>query len=489
MGIVFKQSLRNTLIIYIAFAIGGVNALFLYTYFLKDEYYGLVTFLLSTANLLMPLTAFGVQYVIVKFYSSYKSKIEQDQFLSSALLLPLFIALPIGFIGTVFYEQISNYLSLKNEVVKEYTFVIYWVALFTAYFEIFYSWAKVQMQTVFGNLVKEMFSRVAATILLFLIYLKLIDKEQFICLLTFAYFIRMLVMMSYAFYLRKPKITFELPNNYKEIIQYSFYIILVGSAGSILLDIDKVMIPQKEAIAQTAYYAVAVYIGSVIEAPGRAMSQIVQPITAKALNEKNYKEIYSLYKKTSINLFLISGLVFLLVNVNIKELYEIIPEKYAGGLWVVFMISIAKLYHMLLGNNGAIISNSKYYKILLPYALLMAVSVYFMNDWLIDEIGINGAAVSTLVVVLIFNSIKIWYVKKKFGLTPFSDKTWKLLIMLILFFVGFYFWEFPFHPILNILLKSILLGSLYLIVSIKLNIAPESIVVWERFKNYFLKNG
>ena len=146
MGIVFRQSLSNTIIIYIAFAIGGINALFLYTYFLTDEYYGLITFLLSTANLLMPLTAFGVQYAIVKFYSSYKTEDEKDRFLSSALLLPLFIVIPIGFFGNLFYEQISSWLSIKNPVVKEYTSIIYIVAILTAYFEIFYAWAKVQLE-------------------------------------------------------------------------------------------------------------------------------------------------------------------------------------------------------------------------------------------------------------------------------------------------------------------------------------------------------
>ena len=486
MGIVFKQSLRNTIIIYVAFAIGGVNALFLYTYFLQDEYYGLVTFLLSSANLLMPLTAFGIQYAIVKFYSSYPSESERDRFLSSALILPLFIAIPMGFIGNIFYEQISTWLSLENAIVKDYTIIIYIIAILTAYFEIFYAWAKVQFQSVFGNLVKEMFSRVAAMILLGFVYFKVITQVEFIYYLTFAYFLRMLVMMSYAFYLRKPKLSFHLPENYKEILGYTFYIILAGSASSILLDIDKFMIPQKEAIAQTAYYAVAVYIGSVIEAPGRAMAQIVQPLTAKALNEKNYKEVASLYRKTSINLLLISGLVFLLVNVNIQELYKIIPSKYSGGLWVVLMISTAKLYHMFLGNNGAIISNSKFYRILLPYGIVMALSVIFLNNWLIDEIGINGAALATLIVVMLFNSIKLWYVNAKFGILPFTDKTGILFIVLILFFIAFYFWDFSFHPILNIGLKSILLGVLYLWISIKLNIAPEAISVWNRFKVYFL---
>ncbi|PIE48441.1 MAG: sugar isomerase, partial [Flavobacteriales bacterium] len=56
-----------------AFAIGGVNALFLYTYWLPESYYGLVTFLFSSANLVMPLMALGVQHSIIKFYSSYQS--------------------------------------------------------------------------------------------------------------------------------------------------------------------------------------------------------------------------------------------------------------------------------------------------------------------------------------------------------------------------------------------------------------------------------
>ena len=80
MGIVFKQSLKNTFFIYLGFAFGGINTLFLYTRFLEDEYYGLVTFLLSTSNLLMPLIALGVHHSIVKFYSSYFSKIEKDRF-------------------------------------------------------------------------------------------------------------------------------------------------------------------------------------------------------------------------------------------------------------------------------------------------------------------------------------------------------------------------------------------------------------------------
>tara|TARA_B100000767_G_scaffold87964_1_gene84488 strand:- start:146 stop:1615 length:1470 start_codon:yes stop_codon:yes gene_type:complete len=474
MGIILKQSSINTVIIFIAFAIGGINTLFLYTNFLTPERYGLVVFLLSAANLLMPLTAFGVQYTIVKFFSSYQTKLEKDRFLSMAIILPLFIALPIGFLVVVFYEKISIFLSTENTMIKDYTYIIYLVAVATAYFEVFYAWAKVQMQSTFGNAIRELFSRIMILFLLILVSVGVIDGHEFILYLTALYFLRTLIMMLYAFKLYTPKFTFSFPENIREIISYSAYIILAGSAGAILLDIDKVMLPQKEAIELAAFYTVGVFIASVVEAPGRAMLQIVQPLTSKAINEKNTIEIASLYKRTSVNLFIVCGLFFILINCNVEELYKIVGKpEYSKGIFIVLMISIAKLYNMFLGNNGAIISNSKYYKILLPYGIAMAISVTYLNIVLIDLFNMNGAALSTLLVILVFNTIKILYVKKKFNILPFTTKSWLVLVVIILFLFAFYFWNFNSNPILNIVFKSILITISYVFIIFKLNLSVQ----------------
>lgn len=485
MGIVVKQSSRNTIIIFIAFAIGGINTLFLYTEFLTPEYYGLVVFLLSAANLLMPFTAFGIQHAIVKFFSSYQTKLEKDAFLSSVLFLPLLIAIPIGFLGTVFYEKISAFLAIENEIIQGYTYVIYFVAIATAYFEVFYAWAKVQMQSVFGNTLKELYHRVATLVLLVLVAFDVINAHQFIGFLMVSYFLRTLLILIHAFKLYTPKFTFRKPHNFKEILTYAIYIILAGSAGAILLEIDKVMLPSKKAIELTAYYTVGVFIASVVEVPGRAMHQILQPLTSKAIQENNTVEIISLYKRSSINLLVLCGLLFLLINVNIVELYKIVPkEDYSQGVFIVLMISIAKLYNMFLGNNGAIIANSKYYKILLPYGITMAIIVAFLNNWWIDIFGMNGAALSTLVVILIFNTLKIWYVKRKFNMLPFTWKTFQLTLVIAALFAIFYFWNFSFHPIINIGLKSSILILVYVIIVQKMAISKE---VNELLSKYMLR--
>ena len=70
MGIVTSQSFKNTITTYLGFGIGALNTLFLYTYFISDQYYGLVAFILSTANIMMPLMAFGAHNTFCLLYTS-----------------------------------------------------------------------------------------------------------------------------------------------------------------------------------------------------------------------------------------------------------------------------------------------------------------------------------------------------------------------------------------------------------------------------------
>src|SRR5688572_20063268 len=107
MGVVINQSIKNTIVTYLGFGIGAINVLFLYTSFLSDEYFGLVSYLLSTANIMMPLMAFGVHNTIVKFYSSFKTKQSQNSFLTLMLFLPLLVIIPFGLIGHFAFSYIK----------------------------------------------------------------------------------------------------------------------------------------------------------------------------------------------------------------------------------------------------------------------------------------------------------------------------------------------------------------------------------------------
>jgi len=462
MGIVLKQSFINTLILFLGFAIGGINVLFLFTHFLHEDYFGLITFLLSTANIVLPLLVYGMQHTIIKFFSSYKSKDEQDGFLVSTLFLPLLVIIPVGLIGAYFYNAISNWISAENPIIKDYTYLIFIVAIYMGYFEVFYSWTKVHFKSVFGNFIREIFARICVSGLLFAVYFNWLNEEQFIYAVVLVYMFRMLIMKIYAFSVYCPKWIFKLPSNIREIISFSTYIIVAGSAAGILLEIDKFMIPQMEQIAKVAYYSVGIYIASVIAIPSRAMQQITSPITAKEMNANNIAEVEKLYKQTSINLLVIGGLLFLLINLNINDLYELINKpQFTEGIWIVLIISFAKLVELAMGIGNAILVNSKYYKIIFYLSVAMAISVIFLNRWLIELIGINGAALATLLVVFVYGVLKIAYIKLKLGIQPFDSNTLKLVLFISFMYGIFSFWNFEILPILNIVLKSLVIVTCY----------------------------
>jgi len=481
MGIVVNQSYRNIIIISIALVIGGVNTLYFYPVFLKAEYYGLVVFLLATSNLLQPLISFGSQHTIIKYFSSYNSAKEKDIFMSSIIFLPIMTIIPICYLVIQFHDIIASFLSLKNPIIESYVWVIFLVAFATSYFEVFYSWARVQLKSVFGNFLKEIYPRVSIFILLLLVFFDIISKENFVWYLTGFYYLRLLIMIAYSLKLYTPNFYFKLPVNTKQILSYSIYIFLAGSAASILIDIDKFMIPQKEAISQTAFYAVAVFIATVVEIPGRALFQIVNPLVAKALNTNNFTELKMLYKESSLNLLIISGLFFLLINLNIVPFYELMDNpSYGTAVWVVLMISLSKLILMSFGCGPAILATSKFYKITLPFSIGMALSVYFLNDYLIDLMGINGAALSTLIVVAIFTFLKIIYLKSKLNLSPYSFNSVKTLLIIGSVFLIFENISFPFKGISLIVINSLIIGLVYTLVVYYLNLS--------RTLNKFLRN-
>ncbi|KQC29232.1 lipopolysaccharide biosynthesis protein [Flagellimonas eckloniae] len=472
MGIVLKQSLKNITITYLGFAFGAINTLFLYTQILPDEYYGLVTFILASGTILMPLLAFGVHNTMVKFYSNYKDT-EKDGFLTLMLITPLLGILPVAILTFLFYEQIGDLVSTVNPMVKEYVWYVFLVGLSMAYFEVFYAWCKVHLKSVFGNFMKEVFGRVGVSILLLLLYFEVITLDVFFKFLVGLYLLRTVIVKIYAYSIRFPKVDFKFPSNTKEILGYSFLIILGGSAAIILLEIDKVMINQFIKIENVAYYGVATYIAMVIIVPSRAMHQITYPLTAELLNSGNHFELETLYRKTSLTLFIASGILFVLIILNIDDLYLLLPESYRDGFPIIFLIGLAKVFDSLLGNNNSILYNSQYYKTVLVFGICLALLTILLNFFLIPQFGLEGAALASFISIFIFNLAKLVFVKLKFGFLPFSKATIKVLVTLILVSVLFHLLQFSFHPIINIVLKSIFIVVMYLGILYRFEISED----------------
>lgn len=489
MGIVIKQSIKNTIVTFIGFAIGAINVLYMYPVFLGKDYLGLTNYVLSAANILYPILSFGIQNTLIKFFNE-NNKTEEDlsSYFSYMLLLPLLIIIPFFALFYAFYENIALYESAKNSIVYDFVWEIPLIALFIGYFEIFYAWLRAHMKSVFGSFVKEVFVRILVTISLFAVYFEFITLPQFIHSLVLVYGISLLVIIYYANKVKPIQLNKKFPKKTKSIFVFTIFIILSASVANMLLDIDKYMINQFLKIENIAFYSLAVYLAMVISVPQRAMHQITYPITAKLMSENKWQELNELYKKSSVTLQVIGGLIYIGILVNIKQLYALLPDEgYDQGLFVVFTIGLSKYFDVILGNNNSIIFNSKYYKAVLVLGVLLVFVIVGLNLIFIPKYGIDGAALATLIAIGMYSLAKLLFVVFKMKLFPFTKNTIVSFIIALVLFLGFYFWEFPFHPIINMGLKSVLISCLYLFLHYYFKVSSDINFVIRNTVEKFLK--
>ena len=157
------------------------------------------------------------------------------------------------------------------------------------------------------------------------------------------------------------------------------------------------------------------------------------------------------------------------------------PIAYRGGLLIVLVIGLAKLFDNLIGNNNAILFNSDYYRVVLTFGVFLTILTVVLNIIFIPKFGIEGAAYATFIAMFLYNISKIVFVNYKFKMQPFTINTAKTFMLLIAMVFAFYFWEFSFHPIVNIILKSIIIGLSYVFVVYRFNLSEDITALLKRY--------
>tara|TARA_B100001094_G_scaffold222513_1_gene216590 strand:+ start:1183 stop:2643 length:1461 start_codon:yes stop_codon:yes gene_type:complete len=485
MGIIAKQSIYNLVSIGLAFLIGAINMVFLYPTYAGKEFQGLIVALLANSNLIQPFISFGVQHTLIKYFSDCKSKEEKDRLLWFVLLFPLFILLLLIPVYYIYSNDILLFIAGSSNTVGRFPFLILSIAIATAYFEIFFSWLRVHLQSVFGNFLKEVYPRLLTFILLIAYIFEIIIFDDFINFLIVGYYLRLFFIAAYSFYVYFPSFQFKLPSNLQIMLRYSFLIFLSGAAASFILDIDKSMIFAITSDENVAFYAVALYIAAVVEAPGRAMFQITSPLVANALNANDMSRLEVLLKKSSVNLMVVSGLAFLIINLNLMDFYEIINQDgYASAFSVVIIVSLGKFFSMSMGCLNSIISNSKYYSYVFWFSLGSAILAVILNYYFINFYGIIGAALATLIVIVFINICKIILIYVVFKIHPYNQKSFSIIGSIFLIYGIVYSIPTFMNPFISILSRSFLVLVLFGIPLFTLRWSVDIEALLKRIKNH-----
>ena len=462
MGIIIKESVKGAIISYLGVLIGAINLIFLMPFVLNTSEIGLIRSIIDSAFILSTYAKFAIPNTSIKFFSYFKNKKRYNGFLGiiiSSLIIGITL---IIIISIILKPYLISEFSENAPLFENYFYhILTLMSLYTMIYGISV-YPNLLFKITVSKFVIEILIRIGITIPLILYFFDLIVFSNIINSLIIILFIGIIILLFYIQLQGKLFLKYKLRDidnsllkSIKTYISYMF----IGSAGAIIISrIDTIMITSIKGLADTGIYSIAFFIGALVELPKRSLSTISSPIIAHNFKNNLINEIEIVYKKSSLNLFLIGGIFFLLIWLNIDNIFKMIPnsESYLSGKNVVFFIAIAKLIDMSMGTNGDIISNSNFYKWNVFITLFFAVIIVLSNLYFIPIYGMIGASIATLISIIIYNLIRFVLIKVKLNIQPFSFDTLKVLFILsVTYIVGYYDISKTSVIFLNICIKSI----------------------------------
>ncbi len=427
----------NALYTYIGIGLGFITTIFLYPHILDPDQYGLTRVLISASMIGAQFAHLGIRNTIIRFFPVFeRSGKKQHSLLFLSLIIPLAGFLVFSLIFWLFRDFLIDFYIDRSPLFVDFYIYILPLTLFILYFEVLNSYLRSLRDSITGSMISEIVLRSVVILILAIYFFGLISFQAFILLFALAYGIQPLLLIITLIRLDEfritPRFTVLRKTLARGMASYGLYTLLGGLTTVVVWNVDILMLGSLSGLDQTAIYAIAFYIGTVITVPQRAIEKIATPLIADFIHQRNWSEVEKIYRKTSLNQTIAGTLILLLVWVNTEQLLNLLPDVYADGKYVVLFIGFGKLFDMATGINGSIIVTSKYYRFDLFTNLLLILFTVSSNLILIPEFGIQCAAIATMLSIFLYNLIKYIFVWKKFSMQPFSlSYLWLILFSAI----------------------------------------------------------
>ena len=479
MGVIKRQGIKNTIATYIGFAIGFVNLLVVQPQFLTKEELGLTRVLYSFSLLVAMFVPMGIGNATTRFFPLFKDIEKRHHgYFGFMLLFPLLGFVLASVLLLVFREAIMSRYAAESPLFNEFYNYVFPLTFAVSFISVVSIYCSSNFKSTIPTYLNDVGVRVLTILVVSVYYLKWLTLDQFILCFTGIYFLQLAGLIIYIFSFDKPGFRIDRPffkeQKVLQLIRYGLLLWFAGVASIGLKYFDAIMIGQYMPLSFVGIYTIAAFIPTIIEAPLNAFDRIASSKIAFAWQERNLEEIDSIYRKSSLYMFMIGGFLFVNVNLNIHDLFTFLPAGYESGAYVVMILSTGSLFNMATGLNAAVLFTSEKYRYGAVFLILLAVLVLFLQVLFIPLFGMNGAALATCLASFFYNGLLFWFVHKHFRLQPFERGNLIVLALVISLFAIGWFLPSTGVPLVNILYKSSLISVVYLAVVYFTNIAPEA---------------
>ncbi len=476
MGIIKRQGLKGSIVNYLGVIIGVVFFNFIFPHLVSEEHLGLINLLRNLTYVLGAIPTLGLAHVLLNHYNQWKNNEKENGYNSFAIIITSIALLIFTILYLLFKSTIISYYQHQSPLFATYFYAVIPLIIiftYTQYFELF---SLVKYRAAVPAFLREVLGRIILIFVFYLFAYHFISLNGLVWGLLISFLIPSLVLLIYNFNVLKFK--FQAATNYyknnidlNKELKYGGAIYLLLIFGNLSNFMDGILLPMYLGLGTLGIYTPSLVLGQMIQIPYRAISLISIPVIRDALANKDIKKVEILNKDLAINLFLISCFLFVLLVGNLDGIFGLIPLKYSAAKNVLIIIAFGRLLDMAFGLNTEIITYSENYSFMIWLSAIFVVMTFLLNIFLIPKYGMNGAATAITISLIFYNIFKTSYIYYKYKFHCFSKYYIHIiLISIVILAINYlipYFTILQHHmfinSLLNIVLKSILLGTLFIL--------------------------
>jgi O-antigen/teichoic acid export membrane protein len=494
MSMIRRQAIISSLLIYIGFAFGALNTyLFTKAGGFTPEQYGLTRAFITLGQFFYGFAGFGLASVAYKFYPYYKDHVPKDK---NDLLTLILAGSLVGFVitcagGLIFESVVVRKFVENSPLVLRYYYWIFPFTFFLLFFSMLEAYAWSSGRTVLPNFLRETGFRVSTTVLIVVFFLTGKNFDLFIRLFSLLYAISFITLFIYLIRQDEVRIVTRISIVTRKFRKKMFTLMAFIYGGSLIQvtaqSIDFLAIASMRGLRYGAVFDFSSYLANVIQVPQRSLISVTIPVLSRAWKDKDYATIDRVYRRSSLNLLLASLFIFSFIWLNYDNAVEAfnLDPVYREGKWAVFLLGMKNVVDMGTGVNGQIIATSTYWRFDFLSGIFLLILIVPLNIVMVKLYGIEGAAMSNLLSYIVYNTIRVIFLKRKFNLMPFSMQTLYVIIhaaacfgVVYLLFGGVGGW-------MGLILRSIAYGAVFIITAVWLRLSPDIAPVMATLKKKF----
>ncbi|RYD59313.1 MAG: hypothetical protein EOP56_00155 [Sphingobacteriales bacterium] len=433
MGIVFRQSIKTTLVTFLGALLGAVVIL-LSTRLLPPQLFGFSRNLQNQALVGSQFVLMGMHSTLLVYIEKYPPQSKgRPLLITISVLAPFILSIILG-MAFVALKPIIVPLYQKEdiELVSRYFLWLPFYTLLWGWLALLEQFLISQMKVAVATFMREVVLRILNILLIILFAIGSISVDFFIIAGILVHAIPVLCLFilarntgGFKFSLDFSRLSRE---EYKSISDFAFFHSLLNASLNLLAYVDVLMVGamDKNGMVAVAVYSAASFIISIYQIPYRAMATAATPLLIKAFEEKDLKKVKDLFDRSGVNIQLVCVGMAAIVIGNLQNLSVLGPRYEAAGAIVLVLIA-GRLVEAATGLNDQMLSISKHYRFNFYLTIGLVICTIALNLALIPRYGIVGAACSTSISLIIVNLIKYGYLWRKMGLQTFTRGTLSIL--------------------------------------------------------------